>query len=95
MCSLPDEARAQHLSLGLANTRANCAAQATATAYAQREVADASFQAANGVAGSLAAPLRKLVLLYALRCLQADAAWLLTQELISLPMARALPGKHL
>lgn len=53
---------------------------------------EASFAAAQGVPGSLAAPLRKLVLLYALRCLQADAAWLLTQELISLPTARALPG---
>lgn len=61
-------------------------------AYAQREVVEASLRAAQGVPGSLAAPLRKLVLLYALRCLQADAAWLLTQELISLPMARALPG---
>lgn len=66
--------------------------QATALAYAQREVVEASLGAVQSVPGSLAAPLRKLVLLYALRCLQAEAAWLLTQELISLPMARALPG---
>jgi hypothetical protein len=55
-------------------------------------VVEASLGAVQSVPGSLAAPLRKLVLLYALRCLQAEAAWLLTQELISLPMARALPG---
>lgn len=70
------------------------AVQATALAYAQREVVEASFRAAHGAPAGLAQPLRKLVLLYALRCLAADAAWLLTQELVSLPLARALPGLH-
>ncbi len=64
-------------------------------AYAQREVVEASFRAAASAAAGFAAPLQRLVLLYALRCLQGDAAWLITQELVSLPIARALPGAAL
>ncbi len=33
-----------------------------------------------------------IVLLHALRCLQADLAWLLTEELLSFALAKALPG---
>lgn len=52
----------------------------------------ASFAAVQGAAPRLRQVLVPIVLLHALRCLQADLAWLLTEELLSFALAKALPG---
>ena len=64
-------------------------------AYGQREVVAASFAAVQGAAPGLRQVLVPMVLLHALRCLQADLAWLLTEELVPFALAKALPGAGL
>ena len=61
-------------------------------AYAQREVLVACIAAVKGTDSGVAGTLQPLVALWALRCVDADLAWLLTQELVTLPLARAVPG---
>jgi len=65
--------------------------QATALAYGQREVVAASMEAVRGAPPPLRRVLAPLVVLYALRCLQGDLAWLLTEDLVPCPLAKALP----
>lgn len=65
--------------------------QATALAYGQREVVVASLAALQGQAASLRRAILPLVVLYALHCLRADLGWLLTEQLLSIPVAKALP----
>lgn len=69
--------------------------QATALAYGQREVVAASMEAVRGAPPPLRRVLAPLVVLYALRCLQGDLAWLLTEDLVPCPLAKALPGVRL
>ena len=69
-------------------------AQATASAYAEREVLAASIPAAEA-APPEAAVLKLLVQLFAVRRLQADLGWLLTESLLSASVAQAIPGGSL
>ncbi|CAL5220325.1 g2316 [Coccomyxa viridis] len=67
--------------------------QATALAYAEREVLEASMRAIERAPGSTTQVLRQLVTLYALKALEADMGWLLTEEMLSLQTGRQLPNE--
>ncbi|EIE22640.1 acyl-CoA oxidase [Coccomyxa subellipsoidea C-169] len=67
--------------------------QATALAYAEREVIDACQRACQQAPGSVASILRALTNLHALRRLEADQGWLLTEGILSLEAARGIPNE--
>ena len=73
--------------------RSGCARQATAQAYAEREVMEACIrQVQQGPAG-IARVLAPVVALYALRRLELDAGFLLSEGLLALPVGRAIPDE--
>lgn len=67
------------------------AIQAAAQAFAEREVLAASLRAVGTLRPEAAAALAPVVLAYALGVLDADAAWLMTEGLLPVDVARALP----
>ena len=68
------------------------ALQATAQAFGEFQVLHACLQAAKGAEPSVADALGLLIPLFALRRLSVDLASLLTERLVSLEFAAALPG---
>lgn len=71
--------------------RESDAVQATATAFAEREVLAACVRAVRAASPEAAALLRPLATLYALNCLEPDLAWLMTERIVPVPVAAALP----
>ncbi|KFM25759.1 Acyl-coenzyme A oxidase 2, peroxisomal [Auxenochlorella protothecoides] len=72
--------------------RESDAVQATATAYAEREVLGACVRALRA-ASPVARPLLvRCVTLYALCRLEADLAWLMTEGMVPLRVGAAVPG---
>lgn len=65
--------------------------QATATAYAEREVLDACARAIASAPRSLATVLTQLTLLYALRRVEVDIAQVLSEGLLPVEAARWVP----
>jgi acyl-CoA oxidase len=66
--------------------------QATAMAYAEREVLEACLRTLQQVP-SLAAILKPVVTLFALSRLEADLGWLLTEGVLPVPVGRIIPDR--
>ncbi|KAK9829677.1 hypothetical protein WJX72_007299 [[Myrmecia] bisecta] len=66
--------------------------QATAAAYAEREVLEACIRAVAEAPHSVAVVLRPLATLYALRRLELDLGWFLTEGMLSVALGKAVPG---
>ena len=64
--------------------------QATALAYAEREVVDAALRSCAAASSDLRPVLTQLLTLHALRRLEADLSWLLTEGFLSMEMAKAV-----
>ncbi|KAK9845389.1 hypothetical protein WJX81_005334 [Elliptochloris bilobata] len=67
--------------------------QATAQAYAEREVLEACIRQVREGPSSVAGVLARVTALYALRRLELDAGWLLSEGLLALPLGRAIPAE--
>ena len=70
-----------------------CVRQATAQAYAEREVLEACMRQVGEGPAAVAEVLRPLVALYALRRLELDAGWLLSEGLLALSAGRSIPAE--
>lgn len=70
-----------------------CARQATAQAYAEREVMEACIRQVQQGPADVARVLAPVVALYALRRLELDAGFLLSEGLLALPVGRAIPAE--
>lgn len=72
--------------------RESDAVQATATAYAEREVLGACVRALRAASPAARPLLVRCVTLYALCRLEADLAWLMTEGMVPLRVGAAVPG---
>eukprot|EP00803_Ostreobium_quekettii_P004024 evm.model.scf_590.4 EVM.evm.TU.scf_590.4 scf_590:26976-29367(+) len=65
--------------------------QATATAFGEREVLEASWRMVDQASPSLASMLEKVVVLYALRRIEVDIGWFVSEEVLPCWAGKVVP----